>query len=110
VVSADLIAPQAQDMLVASSAGYGKRVRLSEFPRQGRGGKGVVAMKLTKATGPLAAAVVVSKKERVVLISEKGSIADVAVQHVSLAGRSARGAVIAGLRAKDTIRRLVNLG
>ncbi|NOZ05322.1 MAG: DNA gyrase subunit A, partial [Chloroflexi bacterium] len=110
VVSADLIASQSQEMLVASSAGYGKRVRLSDFPRQGRGGKGVVAMKLTKTTGLLAAAVVVSKKERVVLISEKGFIADVAVQHVSLAGRSARGAIIAGLRAKDTVRRLVNLG
>jgi len=110
VVSADVIAPESQDLLVASSAGYGKRVRLSNFPRQRRGGKGVVAMKLTKTTGSLTAAIVVSKKERVVLISEKGSIADVAVQHVSVAGRNARGMVISGLRAKDTVCRLVNLG
>jgi len=110
VVGAALVESEEKDsVFVVSANGYGKRTRVSQFPRQSRGGKGVVAMRLTKATGPLAAATVVSEEDRVVLVTAKGKIADIAIRHVSAAGRSTRGSVIAGMRAGDTVRRLVKL-
>jgi len=97
-------------LFVVSANGYGKRTKLSQFPRQSRGGKGVAAMRLAKATGPLAAATVVSDRDRVVLVTAKGKIADIAIRHVPTSGRSTRGSVIAGMRARDSVRRLVKLG
>ena len=32
-----------EELLVVTEFGYGKRTKLSEFPRKGRGGKGVIA-------------------------------------------------------------------
>jgi DNA gyrase subunit A len=42
-------------LVVVSKVGYIKRVPLDEFPVQGRGGQGVQALNVTKATGPVVA-------------------------------------------------------
>jgi DNA gyrase subunit A len=43
-------------VVVVSKNGYVKRVPLSEFPVQGRGGQGVLLLNQTEATGPVVAA------------------------------------------------------
>src|SRR3712207_6662173 len=55
VVSCDVVSGDESkgELLVVTQFGYGKRTRISEFPRKGRGGKGVIAAKLTKPRGPL---------------------------------------------------------
>ena len=46
-------------VLSITANGYGKRTDISEYRLQSRGGKGILAMKLTDKTGPLAAQLLV---------------------------------------------------
>ena len=49
---AALIADDNADLLVVTENGYGKRTRISEYPRKGRGTMGVKTVQLTEAQGP----------------------------------------------------------
>ena len=55
-VIAAMIADDTADLLVVTENGYGKRTRMSEYPRKGRGGMGVQTVKLTEARGKLVGA------------------------------------------------------
>jgi len=54
VVAATSIQPEDIYLLIVMEKGYGKRVMLSEFPLQRRGGKGLIAAKLSERTGKIA--------------------------------------------------------
>ena len=51
-------------MLFVSSSGHGKRTKLDQFNRQGRGGQGVRGMKITASRGGVVAAFTVSPTMR----------------------------------------------
>jgi len=91
VVSCDVIHEEAGELLVVTQFGYGKRTRLSEFPRKGRGGKGVIAAKLTRPRGPIVGAEVVQGDDEVFLISDSGDVIRMAVRTISRQGRPATG-------------------
>ena len=61
-------------MLVVTSGGYGKRTAMTEFPRQGRGGFGVKAIKLTRVRGTLVSARAVAPGDEVFVISSQGIV------------------------------------
>ncbi len=79
------------ELLVITEFGYGKRTRLTEFPRKGRGGQGVIAAKLTKPRGDLVGASVVHPGDEVFLISDDGVVIRMAVNTISRQGRPATG-------------------
>ena len=95
VVACDVISAEdisgGQELLVVTEFGYGKRTKLSEFPRKGRGGKGVIAAKLTKPRGELVGAVVVNPDDEVFLISDDGVVIRMQVGSISRQGRPATG-------------------
>src|SRR5207244_8403338 len=78
-------------LLVVSAGGFAKRTPLNQFPVHGRGGSGVIAMKLVDKHGPVVAAKVVEGHEEVMVISAKGIILRTDVGGVSEQGRSAQG-------------------
>ena len=41
------------ELLAVAEHGYGKRTVLSEYPRQARGGQGVITLRVTEKTGTL---------------------------------------------------------
>lgn len=57
-----------------TSKGYAKKTALSEFPYQGRAGKGVVCYKAVASTGELVGAAMVSKEDNILLIGKPNSI------------------------------------
>ena len=59
---------------IIAATGYGKKVLTSEFPIQGRGGKGVFILKTTPATGDLTGARILTQDDNVLLISKTSSI------------------------------------
>src|ERR687895_2558170 len=69
VVACDVVENEDDELLIVTEFGYGKRTKLSQFPRKGRGGKGVIAAKLTRPRGPIIGACVVSDDDEVFLIS-----------------------------------------
>ncbi|MBP3656140.1 MAG: DNA gyrase subunit A, partial [Clostridia bacterium] len=82
---------EGKQVLAITQNGYGKRTDLSEFRCQSRGGKGVMAMRLTERTGLLAAQLLVSEDEDIMLITDDGTIIRMPVSGISVIGRVAQG-------------------
>jgi DNA gyrase subunit A len=97
VVTSDVVTNDALELLVVTQFGYGKRTKLADFPRKGRGGKGVIAAKLTKPRGPITGAVVVDPGDEIFLISDDGVVIRMAVNTISRQGRPATGVRVMSL-------------
>src|SRR5207247_7257673 len=95
------IAKDDMDLLVVTENGYGKRTRVSEYPRKGRGGMGVKTVQLTEARGQLAGARVVRDGYQVMLISTAGTVIRMPVEEVKRLGRATQGVIVMRLRADD---------
>ena len=78
-------------VLSASAAGYGKRTPVEEFPLQGRGGQGVIALQTTERNGATVAALQVSPGQEIMLISSNGTLVRTPVDEISLLGRNTQG-------------------
>jgi DNA gyrase subunit A len=105
VVSCDVVAgaDPTGELLIVTQFGYGKRTRISEFPRKGRGGKGVIAAKLTKPRGPLVGATVVTSDDEVFLISDDGQVIRMPVSSISRQGRPATGVRVMNLSGGTSV-------
>ena len=77
---------------VFSSLGCAKRTEISEFPLQGRGGKGVVIYKATPGTGEVIGAATVNDEDNVLLVG-KTSIC-ISAQDIPVLGRPATGNIM----------------
>ncbi len=109
VVGADLVTGDHQ-MLISSSKGYGKRVKISEFSPHRRGGKGMIGMKTTSHSGPLAVFVVLKgDEEEFIVITARGVVNRQRVDEVSLLGRYARGVRLIRLDESDRVVNLIAL-
>jgi DNA gyrase subunit A len=97
VVTSDIVAKDDRELLIVTQFGYGKRTKLSEFPRKGRGGKGVIAAKLTKPRGQIVGASVVRSDDEVFLISDDGVVIRMPVGSISRQGRPATGVRVMNL-------------
>jgi DNA gyrase subunit A len=93
VIAFEVVEP-GKDLLVVSARGFGKRTDLSLFRGQGRGGKGVQAMKLTPKTGHIVAAGIVDDESSVMLMNSKGVIIRIAAKQISRLGRSTQGVTL----------------
>jgi DNA gyrase subunit A len=97
VVTSDIVAKDDKELLIVTEFGYGKRTKLSDFPRKGRGGKGVIAAKLTKPRGQIVGASVVRSDDEVFLISDDGVVIRMPVSSISRQGRPATGVRVMNL-------------
>ena len=91
------------DLLVVTENGYGKRTRVSEYPKKGRGGMGVKTVQLTEARGHLAGARVVRDGYQVMLISTGGTVIRMSVEEVKRLGRSTQGVIVMRLREGELV-------
>ena len=105
VISVAIAADDA-DLLVVTENGYGKRTRVSEYPKKGRGGMGVKTVQLTEARGHLAGARVVRDGYQVMLISTGGTVIRMPVEDVKRLGRSTQGVIVMRLREGEQVSSL----
>jgi DNA gyrase subunit A len=90
VVSMDTVITGAQ-LFVVSRRGFGKLTPIQAYRRTARGAKGVITLKITDKTGPVAAAHLVMDATEVMLVSEQGIIERLALSEVRVTGRIAQG-------------------
>ncbi|MCU1716529.1 DNA gyrase subunit A [Pseudomonas sp. 5P_3.1_Bac2] len=98
-----LIPEGGAQILTASERGYGKRTAMSEFPRRGRGGQGVIAMVSNERNGKLVGAVQVLDGEEIMLISDQGTLVRTRVSEVSSLGRNTQGVTLIKLAKDETL-------
>ena len=80
-----------EEVISVSEGGYGKRTALPQYPRKGRGGKGVVSHKLTSRTGQVAGAFVGSKDQDLFVINSDGIVIRVPAAQIRRVGRASQG-------------------
>ncbi|MGI9225284.1 MAG: DNA gyrase subunit A [Woeseiaceae bacterium] len=78
-------------VLTATENGYGKRTAVSDFPVQGRGGQGVIAIQTTERNGRTVGAVLVADDDEIMLISSNGTLVRTTVDEISIQGRNTQG-------------------
>ncbi|RUM45226.1 MAG: DNA gyrase subunit A, partial [Desulfurobacterium sp.] len=103
VVAATVIQPDDVYLLLVMEKGYGKRVVLSEFPLQRRGGKGLIAAKLSDRTGKIADATTLKNGELVILVSRQGKTIQVNSGDIPVYSRYTRGVKIQRLSDDDLV-------
>jgi len=96
VVSCDLARDDAA-ILIVTDSGYGKRTQIDKFNTQGRGGQGVIGIKLTSKKGHVAAAFMVGIDDDIVAVSSGGITIRMAVKEISSQGREATGVRVMSL-------------
>jgi DNA gyrase subunit A len=102
VVSVDAVS-DATDLLMVTNAGYGKRVKVERFSPQGRGGQGVIAIKLPAKKGQVMGAFTVELEDEIILISDGGVTNRQAVREISSQGREATGVRVMMLDAGQSV-------
>lgn len=94
----------ANDILVLSEKGFGKRTDLDSYRVTNRGGKGVKTLAITEKTGKLVAIKSVNDENDLVIINKSGITIRVAVSDIRLQGRNTQGVRIINLEKRnDTI-------
>lgn len=78
-------------VLNISVNGYGKRTIIDEYRIQSRGGKGIKAMNLSERNGTLAAQLLVSEEDDILILSDNGTLIRTEVANVSISGRATQG-------------------
>ncbi len=78
-------------ILSATENGYGKRTAVDEFPVQGRGGQGVIAIQTTERNGRTVGALQVADDDEIMLISSSGTLVRTPVSDISVIGRNTQG-------------------
>ncbi len=78
-------------ILTATENGYGKRTPVDDFPVQGRGGQGVIAIQTTERNGGTVGAIQVEEDDEIMLISSNGTLVRTGVDDVSIMGRNTQG-------------------
>jgi DNA gyrase subunit A len=91
------------ELLAVSSQGYGKRTALDEYPRQGRGGQGVITLRVTARIGHLVSLSPVLGEEELFALSEGGILIRTRVGAISRYGRASQGVTIMRLGAGDHV-------
>jgi len=81
-------------LLSATENGFGKRTEISEFPVQGRGGQGVIAIQTTERNGRTVGAIQVRDEDEVMLISSSGTLVRTPVSDISIIGRNTQGVTL----------------
>lgn len=111
LVAGGVIEPDEQaQVVVVSQAGFVKRVPLTEFPTQGRGGQGVQSLEITKVTGKVAtAAVADGQAKNGDVLSAKGLRHRLEIDDIPITDRRKRGEKLVDFGADDAIIGLVGL-
>jgi len=78
-------------ILTATENGYGKRTAVDDFPVQGRGGQGVIAIQTSERNGRTVGAAQVREDDEIMLISSNGTLVRTAVDDISVQGRNTQG-------------------
>jgi len=87
------------EILSVTENGYGKRTQASQYRKQSRGGKGILAMRLTEKNGEITAIKPVKEDDDLMIITDKGQVIRTMISGISLMGRATQGVRI--IRLKD---------
>ena len=96
-------------VVAMTSTGHGKRMALSDFPRQKRYGSGVVLVKLGRSHGHVADAVLLQGNEEVFAVTSKGNVHYLRLEDVPSGRRGTAPRPVLSLKSGEELARLIVL-
>ncbi len=102
VVGMAVIQPEL-DLLVIGERGISKRTPLKDYRSQTRGGKGIQTMSLSEKTGDIVDAQIVSKEDRLLIMTRDGITIQLRVDDIRSSGRSTQGVKAINLSDDDRV-------
>ncbi len=78
-------------LLTVTEKGYGKRTAQKEYRTQGRGGKGILTVRITPRNGPVVSVLQVGKEDEVIIVTAEGKILRLRVKGIRVSGRNTQG-------------------
>jgi DNA gyrase subunit A len=103
IVEMDCVRSSDSTVLSVTANGYAKRTEVGEYRLQGRGGSGIINLKVTEKTGPVVQVMEVSRDDQVMLITAFGKIIRTDVRDISVLGRPTQGVRLMHLEAGDSV-------
>ncbi len=105
VIGLVVVEPEASRgcILSVTEHGYGKRTRIDEFPVQGRGGQGVIAIHASDRNGEVVGAIPVIEEDEIMLVSNAGALVRTLVEQVPVLGRNTQGVRLIRLNDSDQL-------
>ena len=103
LLAMEVVRTEDAEVLVATDGGYAKRTPIAEYPRQGRGGKGVLTAKIVSTRGRLAGALVVVPDDQLFAITSNGGVIRTTAGQVRRAGRQTMGVRLIALESGVTV-------
>jgi DNA gyrase subunit A len=97
------------EILSVTDKGYGKRSSATEYRKQSRGGKGIIAMKLTSKTGDIIQIKPVSDKDDLMIITNNGQVIRTKISGISLLGRNTQGVRLINLKGEEKVVAVENI-
>ena len=95
VIGMEVVQNRADELLVVTEQGFGKRTEVEDFPIKHRATGGVIANSLNKDTGDVAAVRLVGREdEQLMLITESGTILRTEVGGINRYRRASRGVTV----------------
>ncbi len=103
LVALVVVDPEAK-FLVATENGLGKRTAFDEYRTQGRGGKGIITMKVTEKTGKVVGALAVDEEDELMLMTTGGQSVRIRAAEVRETGRNAQGVKLVTLKKGELLQ------
>ena len=99
----ETLEPDGGEVLSVAENGVGKRTPVDQYRLQGRGGKGIINLKVSKKTGEVIGAKQVKPEDGMILITQDGKIIRITVDGVRISARSTQGVKLMDLEGEDRL-------
>ena len=97
-------------LLTVAEKGYGKRTEMAEYRITGRGGKGILTLRVTDRVGRVAGVRMVGADDHIMLITDAGKVIRTPVKHISVIGRNTQGVRLIDLVGDEKVVGVARLG
>ncbi len=103
VIGTESLKEESEELLTVAEKGFGKRTEAKEYREQNRGGKGIIAMKLTKKTGNLVGVVTVEKTKDLMVLTSNGKMIRIDMNTIRKTSRNTSGVTVVKVDEKDRV-------
>ena len=103
VVSMETLELEGGEVLSVAERAIGKRTPVEQYRLQGRGGKGIINLKVSEKTGEVIGSMQVQPEDGLILITQEGKIIRIAVEGVRVSSRSTQGVKLMDLEGEDRL-------
>ncbi|WP_104708035.1 DNA gyrase subunit A [Helicobacter ailurogastricus] len=103
VIGGGVISSEQEKLLSVSSKGLGKQTLAGAYRLQGRGGMGVITMKITQKTGDLVGIVSVDESQDLMLLTKSGKMIRMPMDSIRETGRNASGVKLVSVEGDGVV-------